>query len=235
MSLVTFFFKQDNRSRIISKVPLSVDGADKFIENGLVIDATTIITHTRTAEVTKNPVESGSTIADHINNQNRKVSLEGIISNHPLINIQPLQSFIDTALPGLGLAKALYGSISGIKTTNEPAANAFKIMEEIFENRQPLKVVAGFKVYENVVLTDWTIVEQVENGDSLKLNATFEEIRIATSVIIKKPKSLLQNEIKHQASKVDKGKKSVKAASKPNQLKATAFLSILRGGVRLFQ
>lgn len=46
----------------------------------LEIDATPVITHERSANLSKSPIEDGSDVSDHITLDNKKVTLESLVS-----------------------------------------------------------------------------------------------------------------------------------------------------------
>jgi hypothetical protein len=50
----------------------------------LVVDGFVHETHTLTSKITEHPIESGSSIADHVHQEPFALAIEGIISNTPM-------------------------------------------------------------------------------------------------------------------------------------------------------
>ncbi len=85
MSIIGFLTNSNPQLLTISRA--DIQGA---VSPKLEIDATIKQNLTRTAMLTKNPVESGAQTTDHINLDNLKFEMEGIISEAPLSLVQAL-------------------------------------------------------------------------------------------------------------------------------------------------
>ena len=117
---------------------------------GLVeLDVTMIENHTFNSRATNFPVETGGDVTDHIINDPDILTLEGIVSDTPL-----------------GMFSFFTRSIA-----------AFNRLVDMHEKREPVTVVTGLKVYENMVMTLLDVPRDINTGQSLRFNLTFKKIR----------------------------------------------------------
>jgi len=117
-----------------------------------------------------NPVEDGSVMNDHIENDPERVSIQYLISNSPIL-ITPLGS-------------------DGV----DRVQNAIDTLMEIRDNKSMLTVVSGLKVYEDMVVRNIDIPIRRNLGQALYVGIGFRKITKVTSdeVIISANTSSLQ-------------------------------------------
>lgn len=150
------------------------------------IEATFNITHQMRSTPTKNPIDQGSDITDHVINDNRVVSLEGIISDTPLIALAPIAGSAVAGVPSDPVAAAIQqffiGSTIGalLGVSNNRVQDHFKMLEELHNNRLPFRLVTGLKVYDNMIITDINIPRNAVNANSLRFSATLEQLQVVS-------------------------------------------------------
>lgn len=117
---------------------------------GLVeLDVTLSENHTFNARATNFPIETGGDITDHIINDPDILNLSGIVSDTPLNALSFFSRSID----------------------------AFNRLVEIHERREPITVVTGLKVYNNMVMTLLDVPRNIQTGQSLTFNITLQNIK----------------------------------------------------------
>ena len=116
----------------------------------LTIDATLTEIHNRTATVTQFALDNGASVSDHVINQPKTISLEGVISNTPLVWL-------------------------GLGADNARAQNAFDALDELYDSKEPFDLVTGFKLYKNCVFRDLSL-PRVRAGE-LRFRATVVELK----------------------------------------------------------
>lgn len=117
---------------------------------GLVeLDVTISENHTFNARATNFPVETGGDVTDHIINDPDILNLSGIVSDTPL----NIFSFFTRSI------------------------DAFNRLLDIHNKRQPVTVVTGLKVYQNMVMITMDVPRTIQTGQSLTFNLTFQNIR----------------------------------------------------------
>lgn len=117
---------------------------------GLVeLDVTLSENHTFNSRATNFPIETGGDITDHIINDPDILNLSGIVSDTPL-----------------GMFSFFTRSI-----------DAFNRLVEIHDRREPVTVVTGLKVYNNMVMTVLDVPRNIQTGQSLTFNITLQSIK----------------------------------------------------------
>lgn len=69
-----------------TRVRIGVDASEEFLPFGAVeLDASIEETHSSSVQITQFPVEVGVAISDHVRRQPDRVTIRGIVTDHPLI------------------------------------------------------------------------------------------------------------------------------------------------------
>jgi uncharacterized protein YcfJ len=209
----------------------------------IIIDAAENVRHPHDAQATDNPVEEGSDITDHVDVKPKMISFDGIVSEAPISVEKAIIGNVAGAIGGL-VGGALGGIAGTIATTglsalggallDEPVSRtqeAFDAMEEIQEKKIPVTIVTGLRVYNNMILTEFTPVETTAIGKSLSFTATFREIRIVQSEQITLPEAVLEPDV--AASAMNKLNEGAKVAGVVNDQVAGRSSALLSGGQSL--
>lgn len=122
------------------------------------LDVTISENHTFNSRATNFPVETGGDVTDHIINDPDVLTLEGLVSDTPL----NIFSFFNRSI------------------------DAFNRLVDLHERREPVTVVTGLKVYQNMVMTVLDVPRTIETGQSLTFNITLQNIRFdATAQLLR--------------------------------------------------
>lgn len=130
----------------------------------MLLDVTIREQHTRENRVTQWPVEDGSTITDHINNQPRRVTIEGFITDAPLLS-------------GAQLAPR--------------AQNAFIELERMWQARELLEVVTQYRRYSSMAIQKLDVPKNPNTGQALRFTVDFVEVQKANSETVEIPQEAL--------------------------------------------
>lgn len=169
----------------------------------VIIDAVIKESHELRATTTEHPVESGSTVVDHVYNEPVVISLEGVISNTPL-------SFL-----GITAIKSAVNYIAG--ESNDHSEQAFKQLENIFAERKPITIATSLKEYKDMVLESLSVERTAHTSSSLHFRTTAKQIRIVNQARIKVPKP----KVERAKPKQTLGKQTTKPASEVAQKSVT--------------
>ena len=131
----------------------------------VLLDVAITETHTLSARVTEHPLETGCSLSDHVQLLPTTLQLEGIVSNTPT-------SFLGTPLFHLG----------------DRTDAAYKMLEALFQARQPVQIVTSLKTYSNMVLENLTIQREARTAGALRFSCSAKQIRWAESQVIRLPK-----------------------------------------------
>lgn len=200
------------------------------------------VTHEMKAAVTKNPIEDGSKIADHVNVENKRATFQIQISDTPLLGIvglpqEVLSSVIVDKIRKLPTELIILGgiavkNISGniVEDTNKKSKIAFDILENLLNNKTLIKAFLGFKRYENAIITNVSVPQNATNSGSLIANITIEEIRIVRTERALIPKEVVEEEVEHTAtSEIDTGAQEKKDVSTDDQTRSSVLFSLFGG------
>ena len=175
--------------------------------SGILLDATISESHKYDSEITQNPIEDGSNVADHIQLKPVKLSLEGLITDTPL------------GLPIISNIQNIYSSVGQLSGKKESRSiEAMNALIDLRNKKIPFTITTNLKRYENMVFTSLEFPLDADTGKALKVVAELEQIKIVQSKFLDGvPSDELAPRVK---SKKDFGQKitdPTKAGSKVDQ------------------
>ena len=118
-------------------------------------DMTIVETHERTSDITDEPVEDGATIQDHIIRDPERITLEGFITDTPII--------------------LSVGGATGIGKT----VDAFGVLDDIWRRGDVMIVETAYKRYENMVITSLTMPKNTPN--SMRFTVELKQINYVST------------------------------------------------------
>lgn len=192
--------------------------------NGIIsidLDVTLNESHDWTNEVTSNPVELGSPVTDHIQPNSDKLSISGMITDHPIDRglIEQFQFNIDAGL------------YSARMQTH------FDWLYFLARNREPITVYTRYKNYSDMAISSVNIPRDVGIGEALQFNIEFVNIRLVSTQTVPVPAGISKKldkksggDVQKKAQpKADNGKKDVKTAEpKKTEQMQSLFKSLLK-------
>lgn len=131
----------------------------------ITVDAFVRERHVKTARATNYPIETGELITDHVVVDPISLDIQGIVMGATLS----------------GSSGALGGRV----------LDAYKTFLDLIDNKIPVIVTTGLKVYENMIIENLTVDRDRTNGASLVFSATLKEIIIVSSQSTQIPKTQL--------------------------------------------
>jgi hypothetical protein len=150
---------------------------------GHTIDCAVVEEHTDENVVTRNPVESGVAMTDHIRRMPRRVVIEGIVSDTPLGAVADLREAEGTATPSI---------------------DAREYLALLSDNREPVQVRTEIRVYESMALVSLVETRDGKTGHAMRFRATFEGIDIVTNdratVRVAVPRAQRKRSLGHKAA-----------------------------------
>jgi len=180
----------------------------------LKLDASISETHKKTAKVTENEIEDGSTVSDHVKLAPQELTMECIVSDTP-ISILGLGVSTDDVL---GAANSFLdgkkNSFEGLaKNERRTPKEAWEYLNNLINDRTPFSVVTALQRYEDMILVSLSAPRTAKNGKDLLFTAELKEIRIVKSSTVLIPAFKLKDPNSSASSKAGLGKQSSKAAS----------------------
>lgn len=124
--------------------------------DGFAVDCAVSIEIVRNAEVTRQPVESGSDRTDHVRNDPVVVNVDCRISDTPLGNVAALRTGI-------------------------PSEEGRAKLVAVFAAREPVTLETSVETFDRMALSTLTEPRDAKTGGMLSFRATFTEIVIVTN------------------------------------------------------
>ncbi len=180
----------------------------------LLFDCVTTEATDHTADVTEHPVEEGSDIADHVRNKNDEISLEILVSNTPVRDVNQLYNGQVAGLelkvpryerplsptPGSLMTAGLDAIGSALNPPDPIVAVVLQFPEKFnnvafilgtlidYKERGVLgKVITPHRTYESVVITRVGMSRNATTGDGAPITIELKQIRIVEAKLITAP------------------------------------------------
>jgi hypothetical protein len=140
----------------------SIKGKDDT--EGFVIDAFMVESYSFTNTVTDIPIEEGSTISDHVVEEQDVVSIQAFIGNAEFIAADSSDSISKDPPDQMARVLKSYKELLRLKRTKEVCT-----------------LTTGLDVYTDMIITSFNIDRDVETGANLPFSMEFKRIKIVKS------------------------------------------------------
>ncbi|CBX44530.1 hypothetical protein P88_00190 [Erwinia phage phiEt88] len=127
--------------------------------------------HSWSREVTTNPVENGSPIADHIIRQPKSLTISGMISNAPVTGILTQ------------ISNAVSNGFSGEDRVNA----AIKQLDLLYESEETVTIYTKNYAYVNMLIKSINIPRRVSDGDAINFTIEAVQARIVSTATTQLP------------------------------------------------
>lgn len=185
---------------------------------GIQLDAVITETHNNQVRLTKNPVELGADITDHVIVEPKKINILAQVSDTPL-GLAALGQIVDTVT-------GLFGTSTSQNVTRSNAA--YNAMVQLMELREPIEVQTKLKLYSNMVITNITTTQDKNSSRVALMNITLEEVLISESKLVKlNADQLSEGSARNQGTSADN--KGRQEAVTPNETTSKSVLKSLSG------
>ena len=165
------------------------------IKNKVAIEIDVLLdcNHVKSQSPTRSPIETGSSITDHVIKDPVKFEMTGFVSDDPVKSL--VDDVVEGALEGgvSGAIGAVAGSVANMAEKavgiEEPrSVMQYNKLKEVYDNTHLVTIVDKFEVYENMILTNLSAPRSAAIGDALEFSATWEQVTMA-QVMVEKVKS----------------------------------------------
>lgn len=138
------------------------------------VDAVLSETTTFSREVTTNPVENGSPIADHIIKNPIELEIQAIVTDAPI----------------KGLIENYTNAVDNLLKGSQYTADCFGALFQFWEYQGFLTVYTQYRAYENMVIENITIPRDPKDGEALVFNIRMVQVRVVSSATTTLPKGV---------------------------------------------
>jgi hypothetical protein len=171
----------------------------------LKVDISQSESHERNNLVTKNPVESGADVTDHIQIQPAKLTISGVVSATPV-------------------------QVLGFQNSNSRVSDAYSALKKISTKKELVDIVTGIEVYQNMALVTLTVPRDRETGKSFRFTAQFEEVFIVDSQVVSVGASPMSGNKQAETTK-SSGKQTPTKPDAAAESKGSILFDIFKPGV----
>lgn len=136
--------------------------------NGIKIDGFIRENTVHKSRATRNPVENGVDITDHIILEPMEYNMDGVITNSPI----GLEAFTE-----IGGAFDV-GGIFGRSTPNGETRSqqVYLTLVGMQRNKDFITIESSIKVYDNLIMTSISVIQDKSNANSIFFTASFQEV-----------------------------------------------------------
>lgn len=144
--------------------------------------------HSKSAQVTENPLQDGRAISDGIFLELQEGSLTGLVTNHSVKLAEERAKQLD-----LQDSETLMAEAENYQLENR-AKQAWIDLKAVMDAKQPVTIVTSLEVYDNVAITNISTERNGDSGDALEIKVSFRQILTV---------SLLEHEVTAQVQPKD--------------------------------
>lgn len=126
--------------------------------------------HSKSAQVTENPLQDGRAISDGIFLELQEGSLTGLVTNHSVKIAEDRAKQLD-----LQTSEALLEEAENNQLENR-ARQAWIDLKAVMDAKQPVTIVTSLEVYDNVAITNISTERNGDSGDALEIKVSFRQI-----------------------------------------------------------
>lgn len=151
--------------------------------------------HSKSAQVTENPLQDGRAISDGIFLELQEGSLTGLVTNHSVKIAEDRAKQLD-----LQTSEALLEEAENYQLENR-ARQAWIDLKAVMDAKQPVTIVTSLEVYDNVAITNISTERNGDSGDALEIKVSFRQI---LTVALKEDKVTAQVQPKDMDSDINR-------------------------------
>jgi hypothetical protein len=174
----------------------------------LELDSALRETHTLEAEATKNPVEEGFAVTDHLQLQPRTYQLDGVVSNTPIVPVNKTTERFEMGQPGRAFI-------------------AWEELKRMRAQRELVTIVTELEKYDNMLMTS-LVVPRGNQGELLEFTASFRQLTIVRTQTVQLPK------LKKKVKQGQVAKKTRDDSAKVTPFETSIAVDVVDGAKAMF-
>ena len=126
--------------------------------------------HSKSAQVTENPLQDGRAISDGIFLELQDGSLTGLVTNHSVKRAEERAKQLE-----LQDSDTLMAEAKNYQLENR-AKQAWVDLKAVMDAKQPVTIVTSLEVYDDVAITNISTERNGDSGDALEIKVSFRQI-----------------------------------------------------------
>lgn len=134
--------------------------------------------------VSDHPIQNGCVISDHVQQELRSVSIEGMFTNHPIWKKMGMYKDKDVKvnriLGTVNTESEDNVSIDGIMQLDNRARSKYEALEALAKRKKPVRLVTSLVVYPQMIITSIKAKRDPKSGESVQFSMDLREIEMVT-------------------------------------------------------
>ena len=126
--------------------------------------------HSKSAQVTENPLQDGRAISDGIFLELQEGSLTGLVTNHSVKRAEERAKQLE-----LQDSETLMAEAKNYQLENR-AKQAWVDLKAVMDAKQSVTIVTSLEVYDDVAITNISTERNGDSGDALEIKVSFRQI-----------------------------------------------------------
>lgn len=126
--------------------------------------------HSKSAQVTENPLQDGRAISDGIFLELQEGSLTGLVTNHSVKRAEERAKQLE-----LQDSDTLMAEAKNYQLENR-AKQAWVDLKAVMDAKKPVTIVTSLEVYDDVAITNISTERNGDSGDALEIKVSFRQI-----------------------------------------------------------
>lgn len=165
----------------MTKTVLTWDATATLAAGALEIDAVEVMGFEALAEVTKHPVERGSDIADHVRPGNGTVSLEGTITDAPILLPSTQMGGVTLAPGTVTLPDGSRATVQRFSGTVDRVRACDEVLRSLADAGALVSLTTGLRTVASLAIVRCRVERNAETGGAIRVTLELERVRIATT------------------------------------------------------
>lgn len=167
--------------QLVTLIPYNEESGEPG-EEAITVDVTLAESHIMDSDITDYPVESGSTIADHIRDKPVVVRISGYFSFKDPSFLGQLSQFGENVgeLVG-GLASEIGLTDGPVKKAASRAVDLYTALLEARDRQGRFQIITNLRIYYDMMITSLSAGLTPDEGDSVPFECSFKKVLFATT------------------------------------------------------
>ncbi len=144
--------------------------------------------HEITSEVTEHAVERGSDISDHAKPSSGNVTLEGIISNHPIVVPSTQMDGVTGKIQSVSLSQGGSASVLRFSAAFDRMRAVDRLIQDLIATSTIVRIVTHLRDYDEMILTRFRVDLDAASGNSLPFVLDAKKLRLVETQRVQVPR-----------------------------------------------
>ena len=176
--------------------------------------------HSLEFKISDHPLQDGNTVSDHVTQELRSVSIDGLFTNHPM---RYKDDEVEVSIDGAGGTAAELSNV---------ALQKYLALEDLAKRREPVQLVTSLVNYPEMIITSVKASRNEKSGESIRFSMTLREVQTVTlrqisDIYVFSPSDMENANNRMIASKAKSGKRTAEE-KEANELQKLLDIEVIQ-------